>query len=233
MSSAGGRPLQAANSQQPKRSRKFYAIRGSNSLTMESIITEQEPKMEKIRTQIASGDMRAFEELVLAHQQQVLNLAFRLLGDPVTAEDIAQDVFVKAWEAASSFRGDAEIGTWLYRITVNLVSNYWRKRKWERLLPFGEKEEHWKFTADAADRPDLIAEKNEQQEIIHQALLKLPEEQRLPLVLHRWEGISYKEIAEITGSSLAAVESRIHRAKRKLAKILSQMLEREVSGSNS
>ena len=176
---------------------------------------------------LARGDMHAFDDLVLAYQQRIINLAFRLLGDADAAQDIAQDVFVRAYQGAKNFRGDSQVYTWLYRITVNLVSNYRRKRKWEKVLSLFEPESRPMWPAGESSRPDTRLESKERRQLVQRALSMLPESQRTVLVLHRWEGMSYKEIAKVTGLSLAAVESRIHRGYKMLGKILPKLLEME------
>jgi len=176
---------------------------------------------------IARGDKHAFDDLVLTYQQRIINLAFRLLGDADAAQDIAQDVFVRAYLGAKNFRGDSQVYTWLYRITVNLAANYRRKRKWEKLLSFFEPESKPAWPDTESSRPDTQLESKERKQILQKALARLPESQRTLLVLHRWEGLSYKEIAEVTGLSVAAVESRIHRGYKTLGKMLPKLLEME------
>lgn len=193
---------------------------------MNAVMTNEIQHPAELTSRMARGDMQAFGELVSAYQQQVLNLAYRLLGDATTAEDIAQDVFVRAYKSAGSFRGQSQLSTWLYRITVNLVLNYRRKRKWETLFAFAGAELRTGEWPASNNRPDREAEQREREDIIQRALRRLPDGQRIVLVLHRWEGYSYKEIAEITGQTVGAVESKIHRAYKRLAKILPQMLEK-------
>ncbi len=174
---------------------------------------------------IAAGDRQAFSQLVLQNQDRVVNLAFRILGDRAAAEDIAQDAFLRAYHSADRFRGGASVQTWLYRITVNLALKHLRKRKWERLFSFLEAEEINRWQTELNQRPDRLAETEEAKQLLHQAVLQLPEAQRTVLILHRWEGLSHKEIADIMGLSVSAVESRLHRAYKKLATILARWMK--------
>ncbi len=188
--------------------------------------TKPVQKQAPLIQRIASGDRQAFDELVLTYQQRIINLAYRLLGDAAAAQDIAQDVFVQAYQNAGKFRGEASEFTWLYRITVNLASNYRRKRKWEKLFSVIDPEKMDFWRQDSRQQPDNQLEQTEQNRIIRKAIAKLPEAQRTALILHRWEGLSYKEIAEVTGWTLSAVESKIHRAYENLGKILPDLLEK-------
>jgi RNA polymerase sigma-70 factor (ECF subfamily) len=176
-----------------------------------------------------------FDDIYETYGARVLNLAYRLSGDEETARDLTQEIFIKVYEHLDSFEQRSEIFTWIYRIAVNHVTNHLKKerrRRWlyvlDRRIPdvFGEGRE----LAVDPPSPDPSAEKKlEQQErarIVWAAVRSLPAEYRVPVVLYHYEGMSYKEISETLGLSLSAVETRIHRAKKKLIPKLEPWLDR-------
>ncbi|MFN4178945.1 MAG: sigma-70 family RNA polymerase sigma factor [Armatimonadota bacterium] len=183
---------------------------------------------------IASSNKPPFDEVVDRYYDKVLNLAFRLMGDREEAHDLAQEVFIHAYQAYDRFRGEAEVFTWLYRITVNLAKNRYkqlqreREHRWEILEESDEEEEEvepfeWE---DTKLSPETLLEQKELSEAIQKAIDELPEDQRTTLVLRDIEGLSYREIARIQGCSVEAVKSRLFRARSTLRKKLRPFLER-------
>lgn len=183
---------------------------------------------------IASSSKPPFGEVVDRYYDKVLNLAFRLMGDREEAHDLAQEVFIHAYQAYDRFRGEAEVFTWLYRITVNLAKNRYkqlqreREHRWEILEETDEEEEEvepfeWE---DTKLSPETLLEQKELSEAIQKAIDELPEDQRTTLVLRDIEGLSYREIARIQGCSVEAVKSRLFRARSTLRKKLRPFLER-------
>ena len=179
---------------------------------------------------IVAKDDAAFRTLVELYQSSVLSACYRILGNQQDAEDVAQDVFVMVYRKAESFRGESGLSTWLYRIAVNLSLNRLRRRKWDRLfgiltLSEAESEETIdRMEAPEQDRPDRQLEANERSRILTDVLNTLPEKQRVAIILHKIEGLSHQEIAEILQISLSSVESLVHRAKRNLQKKLIPLL---------
>ncbi len=183
---------------------------------------------------IVSTNKPPFDEVVDRYYDKVLNLAFRLMGDREEAHDLAQEVFIHAYQAYDRFRGESEVFTWLYRITVNLAKNRYkqlqreREHRWEVLEETDEEEEEvepfeWE---DTKLSPETLLEQKEIAEAIQRAIDELPEDQRVTLVLRDIEGLSYKEIAKIQGCSVEAVKSRLFRARSTLRKKLKPFLER-------
>jgi RNA polymerase sigma-70 factor (ECF subfamily) len=177
-----------------------------------------------------------FDEVVDRYYDNVYNLAFRLMGDYEEARDLTQEVFIHAFQAYDRFRGDAQVFTWLYRITVNLWKNRIkqlqreREHRWEVLPPdeLDEEDEdaepfEWE---DTRLSPERLLEQKELSEAIQRAIDELPEDQRAALVLCDIEGLSYKEIAQMLGCSVEAVKSRLFRARSTLRKKLRPFLER-------
>lgn len=164
---------------------------------------------------VAGGDEKAFEQLVEKYEHSVLNTIHRYVGDRVEAEDIAQEVFLKVWRHARNFKGRSRFSTWLYRIVVNECLGY-RKRHKEKLAPLDATIEK----KEVSETPEAEAERRKEAEIVRKAVDELPSRQRIALILSRFEGKSYKEIAQIMGVSLSTVESLIFRARSSLKKRL-------------
>jgi RNA polymerase sigma-70 factor (ECF subfamily) len=169
---------------------------------------------------VASGDEDAFETLVRKYERRVLNIAYRYLVNTPAAEDAAQEIFLKVWRNAKRFKGKSSFSTWLYRVVVNHCLTLKSKRERRETGPLDDSARR------AGPRLDEQLEKAEKVEVIREAVGDLPGKQRMALVLSKFEGRSYKEIAEIMGVSLSSVESLIFRAKQNLKEKLSPMRKR-------
>ena len=170
----------------------------------------------------AEGSREAFDELVRRHQTSILNLVRALTGGSADAEDLAQDVFVRAWRGLSGFRGESVFRTWLHRVAINVVQSHrGRASKLRRLFQVGPatpdpQEDPIESAADPADlEQDVIL-----RDAIDKALATLPEELRIAVTLRDVQGLDYRAIAEITGAPIGTVESRIFRARARLKKEL-------------
>jgi RNA polymerase sigma-70 factor (ECF subfamily) len=175
---------------------------------------------EDLMAKTAEGDELAFEILVQKHQTSVLNLIYRYVGDRTRAKDLAQEVFLRIWRAAGSYEPKAKFTTWIYRITVNLCLNDLKSANKKKLpLSRGAIEESQTLNEEITDvspsaEDVLLAEERSRQ--ISKALQSLPENQRMALILKRYDNFSYNEIANIMDCSVSAVESLLVRAKRNL-----------------
>ena len=179
----------------------------------------RDPDAELIR-QVAEGDEAAFEELVKKYQHPVLNTIYRYISDSTQADDLAQEVFVKVWNHAGSFRGKSKFSTWLYKIVVNQCLNYRsRERKSTSSLD--------RPVEDLSPGADANLETSERQAAVRKAIDELPEKQRIALILSRFDRKSYKEISEIMRCSLSSVESLIFRAKENLRKKILPLIEKK------
>jgi RNA polymerase sigma-70 factor (ECF subfamily) len=161
---------------------------------------------------LRAGDPRAFEELVIAYQHRVFGVALRMLGSRAEAEEIAQEVFLRAHRALGEFRGEARLSTWLYAIVSRLCLN--RLAAPDRRVARGDA-----ALADvAASAPDAAAhaERAELDAALHAAIAELPDDRRLVLVLRDIEGLSYEQIAETLALDPGTVRSRLHRARMQL-----------------
>jgi RNA polymerase sigma-70 factor, ECF subfamily len=181
---------------------------------------------EDLMCRVAAGDKHAFETLVHRHQLPILNFIFRFLGDRAEAEDLVQEVFLRVWTSAGTYKPQAKFTTWLYRITLNLCINRQRAmriRSWFTLSehafqPRKSVEPFSSPTGVAATTPedDLLQKEASQQ--MQMALAELPTSQRVALILKIYNELSYQEISRILGRSVSAVDSLLMRAKNNLRK---------------
>jgi RNA polymerase sigma-70 factor (ECF subfamily) len=187
---------------------------------------DSELSSEDLMARIAKGDDSAFEILVNRHQVSILNLIYRFIGDRTQAKDLAQEVFIRVWQSAKSYEPKAKFTTWLYRITANLCFNELksaRRRRWFQFHRSNEDNEgniEETFSDGSPTAEDLLLEKERSRQI-SDALQSLPDNQRMALVLKRYDDLTYAEIAQIIGCSVSAVESLLVRAKKTLQKKLS------------
>ncbi|MBI5240978.1 MAG: sigma-70 family RNA polymerase sigma factor [Elusimicrobia bacterium] len=163
------------------------------------------------------GDPEAFSELISRYEDRIFNLAHKVCaGLPAEAEDVYQETFLTAFKKLPKFRADSDLGTWLYRIASNLCWMRFRKKKAEPVVPILDRphshEEGPQFR-DWSGGPEELSRKKALREAVEAALAALAVEYRLVLVLRDIEGRSGEETAEVLGISLAAVKSRLHRAR--------------------
>lgn len=175
--------------------------------------------------QIKQGSEPAFRKLVEQHQRMVVNTCLGLVHDHDDANDLAQEVFIEVFNSAEQFRGDSKISTWLYRIAVNRSLNFIRDNKKRSLFKriedvFTRKDSIAIEPSWQVEEADQNLQKQQKAAILHKAINSLPKNQRVAFTLHKYDDLSYKEISEVMGVSLASVESLIHRAKKNLQKKL-------------
>jgi RNA polymerase sigma-70 factor (ECF subfamily) len=180
-----------------------------------------------------AGDRRAFHEIVLRYQDRVFRLCVRWLGDAAVAEETAQDIFVALFRALPSFRGEAQLSTFVFRVAVNHNKN---RRAYRRRRHDGEHEQvDAPATEDrpgrqiAAEQPEAadVVFRSQAERLVHQALDMLDEETRQILLLRDVEDLPYEEIAEILDLPRGTVKSRLHRARAQLAVVLGRQLAPE------
>jgi RNA polymerase sigma-70 factor (ECF subfamily) len=159
-----------------------------------------------------AGDVGAFEQLSSAYADRLFMLLLRLLGDRGEAEDVAQEVMLRAWQGISRFRGQSSYFTWLYRIAVNEANRALEKRARRPAgVPLGPDE--LQLPAPGAADPSQHAENSELRRALAKALAELPPALRTAIVLRDVEGLSTQEAAEIAGVGQAAFKSRLHQAR--------------------
>ncbi len=175
---------------------------------------------------LKAGDQAAFRTLVERHKLTVLNLCLRFTGNRDDAEDLSQDVFIRVYQAAPRYEIKAAFTTWLYRITVNVCLNHQRRKKILNFFSLNQRhtaaataDHHWPELVQP-QRPDTDLEQKELQQLVQSAIESLPENQKAVLILHRYQNLSYQEIATVLQTTVSAVESRLHRARVNLKKQL-------------
>ncbi len=191
-----------------------------------SIALDENELIKKIQT----GDVQAFKQLFELYRESVFNLCFRFANNGEEAEDLCQDVFVKIFRAVSSFRFKSKPATWIYRITVNRCLNYKRKHESLNWLSIDNpSSKNDVFTEEEfqskENHPQESIEQREREQIVMKAIKSLPKNQQVALVLQRYQEMTVKEIADVTGCSVASVQSRLARAKENLYKKLKPYLD--------
>ena len=174
-----------------------------------------------------------FKSLVESLQEKVRNTCFRYVNNVEDADDIAQEVFIQAYESMSHFREEAQLSTWVYRIAVNKSLDFIRSKKRKKrfvqltsLFKFGEDEGVIEITSIGTPEQEL--EDKERKEVLDWAISKLPDNQKTTIILSKYEGFSNKEVTKIMEMSLSAVEALMHRAKKNLHKQLHNYFEKHL-----
>lgn len=179
------------------------------------------PEVRALIARCQAGDIDAFEELVARYQKYVFNIVYQHLGDPNEVEDAAQEVFLRIFKSIKRFRGTSSLETWIYRIALNYVRSYIRRRRLLGRLfvqPSVRTDEGRSFdvvsslAADTRD-PAATAEHRRLAEEIIEVVKQLPPLYREVLIMREIQELGYEEIAEILGVSLGTVKSRIRRAR--------------------
>ena len=176
------------------------------------------------------GNKTSFEKLMEKHYKRILNLIYRFVGNNEIAEDLTQEVFIKVYKSAASYKPQAKFHTWLYQIAKNVSLNELRKHKRQAVsLEETFETEDGELIKQVADtkiaNPHEDALQKETIEIVKEAIDALPENQRLAVILRRYENLSYEDIAKTMNCSLKAVKSLLNRAKENLKEKLSPFVD--------
>ena len=178
----------------------------------------------RIIAQVCAGDTNAFEALVVAYQKQVYNLALRTVGNEEDAADMTQEVFLRAYRALGTFRGESKFSVWLYRIVSNVCLDFLRAKKRRQTVSLSVTDDDGEDTeldiADESKSPERIFERAMTRDAVRRGLAALTPEYRQILILRELQGMSYEEIAEVLGLESGTVKSRIFRARKKLCAFL-------------
>jgi len=172
---------------------------------------------EELMSAVASGDMEAFEELVLRHQDGAVRVAYRLLSNEDDARDVAQEAFLRVLEHAERYRPTASFRTYLYRILTRICIDLYRRRT-------PEQRHDMSWVESGSDAPDDETERRELAERVRAAIQALPLRQRIAVVLQHYEGMSYREVAKAMRISARAVDSLLARARKSLKQRLRDVL---------
>ena len=178
-------------------------------------------------------DEKSFRVLVEKFRTRVYNTALGLLQHHENAEDVTQEVFIEIFRSASRFRGECTLSTWIYRITVQksleLIRSTHRKKRTGAVFSLFGMEDRVRIPAmNPFYHPGVMLENKEQAAILFRAISMLPEAQRTAFTLHKVDGLSQTEIAEIMNTSVSAIESLMVRARKKLRELLSDYYENNI-----
>ncbi len=154
-----------------------------------------------------TGKEFSFEEIYVEHKSRVFSTAYRFVRNRADAEDLTQDVFIKVFKKMSSFRGEAAVSTWIYRITVNACLDFLRKRKRRHMVSL-------------EDCSELSSGSLNFKKLIEGTVAKLGEAHRKVFILYDIQGLKHSEIAEVLGITVGASKSTLHRARAKLRRML-------------
>jgi RNA polymerase sigma-70 factor (ECF subfamily) len=176
--------------------------------------------------QLKQGDETAFKTIVEQWQDMVYNTILGIVQNETEAEDLAQDVFIKVFEKIGTFKGDSKFSTWLYRIATTTALDHLRSKKRKKRFGFlqslagssgDEKEQIPDF-----NHPGVSLDNKERAAVLFKAIEALPENQKSAYMLHKLEGLSYRDVSEVLNTTVSAVESLMSRANQNLRKQLEE-----------
>ncbi len=177
---------------------------------------------------VQQGDKRAFDFLVIKYQHKVLSIVSRYVNDPVEAQDVSQEAFIKAYRAIGNFRGDSAFYTWIYRIAINTAKNYLVSRG--RRPPSSDVDVVDAEAFHSADAlrdissPEKQLARDQLEKAVFEGIRALPDELRTAVTLRELDGLSYEEIAEVMDCPVGTVRSRIFRAREGIDKYVSELM---------
>lgn len=178
-------------------------------------------RQEKLLKKAQQGDADAFEQLVAPYEQKIYALCLRLLAHREDAQDAAQETMLRLYRALVSYRGEAQLGTFIYRVTANTCMDALRRRNVRACESLEALDDVGVVPVDDSPGPEETILRAEESERLSRAIDALSDEMRLPLVLREIHALSYEEVAQTLGLEMGTVKSRIHRAREKLARMLS------------
>ena len=205
-------------------SKVAVGVKSSSSEYAQGITVEALKDVELVELVLA-GEQDAFEMLVVRYKDAVQNLAYRMLGNPTEAEDVTQEVFVRAYTQLATYKPAHKFSTWLLSIASHLAIDQLRRRRFLALpledVPFLE------WMADLGIGPEQSALQGEQQDEIQAYLQRLPSKYRAVIVLRYWYDLSYEEISTALNLTPALVKARLHRARELLARYINDNKQSE------
>jgi RNA polymerase sigma-70 factor (ECF subfamily) len=201
-----------------------------NPKTEEIPEEESGPSDAELVLKSQQGDIRAFDGLVERYHGRIYGLTYNMTSNREDAEDLTQEVFVKAFEALPRFKGKSSFYTWLYRIAVNKTINYRKKRNRKRALSLDQFDQDIKtddvyHELTAKGSPLRNISLSELQEKLNEALQLLSEKHRTVVVMHDMQGIPHDEIAKVVGASVGTVRSRLFYARRQMQTELTEFMK--------
>jgi len=189
-----------------------------------------EPEDQKLVKRAQGGDLEAYDELIRRYQERIYATIYHMTANHEDANDLAQETFIKAYQALKSFKGDSSFFTWVYRIAVNKTINFLKQRKNKTHMSLND------LDFNAEHDPDLVALVSDKtprrdvnlielQEKLNGAMQKLSEIHRLVVTLHDVQGLSHEDISKIMGCNTGTVRSRLFYARQQLQAYLSDYLK--------
>lgn len=186
---------------------------------------------------IKEGDIAAINRMVETYQDIIFRICYGFVRNEEDANDLSQEVFIKAYRSINKFQGDSKLSSWLYRIAVNLSLNHIRdtnkRNVFQRIGEMVKQDDdnpsgNYDPVAGESYSPDNQVSREEQTAAVNQALAKLPEKQRTAFTLHKYDELRYEEIAEVMNTSISSVESLMHRAKKNLQATLLTFYQKNI-----
>jgi RNA polymerase sigma-70 factor, ECF subfamily len=183
-----------------------------------------------VMLRVAEGDEGAFNYLAEKYHRPMIHFLYRMVGNHAVAEELAQEVFLRVYRARSSYRAEARFTTWLYRIATNLAVNHARDTKHERtaqMVHLDEPDEETGTTPDLADDEPSVEQRllrDERMAAIRKHVLALPERQRMAVLMHKYQGMDYRQIGDVLKLSESATKSLLFRAYQTLREKLKEFV---------
>ncbi len=201
-----------------------------NSKPEEASEEESGPSDSELVLKSQQGDVRAFDELVERYHGKIYGLTYNMTSNREDAEDLTQEVFMKAFEALPRFQGKSSFYTWIYRIAVNKTINYRKKRNRKRALSLDQFDQDIKtddvyHELTTKGSPLRNISLSELQEKLNEALQHLSEKHRTVVVMHDMQGIPHDDIAKVVGASVGTVRSRLFYARRQMQTELTEFMK--------
>jgi len=208
---------------------KEEILEGEKTPEIEESPEEEGPPDAELVLKAQQGDVHAFDQLVERYHSKIYGLTYNMTSNREDAEDLTQEVFVKAFEALPRFKGKSSFYTWVYRIAVNKTINYRKKRNRKRALSLDSFDQDIKLDdayheMTAKGSPLRNISLSELQKKLNEALLNLSEKHRTVVVMHDMQGIPHDEIAKVVGASVGTVRSRLFYARRQMQTELSDFM---------
>jgi RNA polymerase sigma-70 factor (ECF subfamily) len=179
---------------------------------------------------VATGDEASFNYLAQKYHRPIIHFLFRMVGNQAIAEELAQEVFLRVYRARSSYRAEARFTTWLYRIATNLAVNYARDTRHERAAQtvyLDSPDEETGATPDVADDEPTVEQRlvrDERMAAIRRHVMALPERQRMAVLMHKYQGMDYRQIGQVLKLSESATKSLLFRAYQTLREKLKEFV---------
>ncbi len=184
---------------------------------------------ERLMERVKSGDAQAFDALLQRHGKAIFNFIYRFVGNRQEAEDLTQDTFVRVLQSAPSFNSHQRFTTWAYQIATNLCIDAHRKAQYRHVVSLdeclGEDDQTLGDTVpDPQANTEEMVQKLSLRRDIRRAIRALPTEQRIVVMLNQYQGMTYREIAEVLGCPLGTIKSRMHHALKALRAALKEWM---------